>query len=265
MISPTYRERCLLAKTLAEIQSLPDKDKIPVVIGTGAIEQHGRHLPVAVDALLAEAFLERAVALLKSETKLLVGPPITFGKSNEHSGFPGTIIISKNTLRRQLLAIAKQLHDWGFRVLGIANFHGGNTGVLNYTLAEIESSLGIRAELLRPAFDMDLSQQEETYGFHAGEVETSWMLDIWPDTVDMSQAVCEYPASIDDPGSLRPEDAPATFAWAFCDLSESGVMGDATQATAEKGKRWMEQGIRALANELNRLAADLSLGSIRNT
>ena len=201
--------------TLADIQSLPNKHQIPVIIGTGAIEQHGRHLPVAVDALLAEAFLERSLALLNQETKLLVGPPITFGKSNEHSGFPGTIFISKKTIRRQLFCIARQLHTWGFRVIRVLNMHGGNTGVLKYSMREIENELGLSIDLIRPHFEMDLSVQEEAYGFHAGEVETSWMLEIWPESVDMSKAVCEYPASTDDPGELRPEDAPATFAWAF--------------------------------------------------
>jgi len=255
MSYPSYRDRYLPAMTLADIETLPDKQLIPVIIGTGAIEQHGRHLPVAVDAILAEAWLERSLALLNPDTKLLVGPPITFGKSNEHSGFPGTIYVSKKTLRRQLLCIARQLHAWGFRVLRILNMHGGNTDVLGYTLREIEAEVGMSVGFLRPDAEMDISEQEELYGFHAGEVETSWMLEIWPESVDMAQAVCEYPASVDDPGQLRPEDAPVTFAWASCDLSESGVMGDATKATAENGKQWMKLGGRALADAMEQLAA----------
>ena len=130
MIYPSYRDRYLPAMTLADIEALPNKHQIPVIVGTSAIEQHGRHLPVAVDALLAEAWLERSLSLLKVETKLLVGPPITFGKSNEHSGFPGTIYVSKKTLRRQLLCIARQLHAWSFRVMRVVNMHGGNSDVL---------------------------------------------------------------------------------------------------------------------------------------
>ncbi|MCZ6674424.1 MAG: creatininase family protein [Verrucomicrobia bacterium] len=240
--------------TLAEIRALPNKQHVPVIIGTGAIEQHGRHLPVAVDALLAEAWLERSLALLKPETKLLVGPPTTFGKSNEHSGFPGTIYISKKTLRRQLLSIATQLHTWGFRVMRVLNMHGGNTAVLEYTLSEIESELGMSVGFLRADVKMEFSEQEELYGFHAGEVETSWMLEIWPESVDMAEATCEFPVSLDDPGQLRPEDAPATFSWASSDLSDSGVMGDASKASAEKGKRWMEQGSRSLAEAMENLA-----------
>lgn len=254
MSYPSFRNRYLPAMSPSQIEALPKKETIPVVIGTGSIEQHGPHLPVAVDVLLAETFLERSLSLLSDDVQLLVGPTITYGKSNEHMGFPGTLAISKKTLRRQLFCIAKQLSAWGFRVMRIANFHGGNTSVLDYTLREIEERYKMSAKRLQPQFEMDLSEQEATYGFHAGEVETSWMLDIWPESVDMSKAVCEYPASLDDPGKLRPEDAPATFAWASCDVSESGIMGDATQGSAEKGKRWMELCSCALAEELANIA-----------
>lgn len=252
MSYPSFRNRYLPAMSRSEIETLPKKESIPVIIGTGSIEQHGPHLPVAVDTLLAETFLERSFALLPDEIQLLVGPTITFGKSNEHSGFPGTIAISKKTLRLQLFAIARQLSSWGFKVLRVANFHGGNSSVIDYTLREISETLDMSAERLQPKFEMDLSEQEATYGFHAGEVETSWLLDIWPESVDMSKAVCEYPAHIDDSGELLPEDAPATFAWVSSDVSKSGVMGDATQGTAEKGKHWMEVCCKAFAVELEK-------------
>jgi creatinine amidohydrolase len=248
-----YRKRYLPALTLEEIYALPDKRRIPVVIGTGAIEQHGRHLPVAVDSLIAETRLERALALLESSNSILVGPPITYGKSNEHTGFPGTVYVSKKTLRRQLLCIATQLHTWGFRVLAVVNTHGGNIAVLNYTLREIGKALNMSVGLLTYEFDMGLSDQEATYGFHAGEAETAWMLDIWPEKVDMTEACCEFPARIEDPGVLRPEGAPAIYSWVSSDLSESGVMGDATAGTAEKGKLWMAGASRALADAMENL------------
>ena len=253
MTYPNYRHRYLPAMTLSELEALPNKHLTPVVIGTGSIEQHGRHLPVAVDALLAEVGLERSIALLDPDVKLLVGPTITYGKSNEHIGFPGTVYISKESLRNQLFAIARQLNVLGFKVLAVYNTHGGNVAVLNYTLREIQAELGMAVGLIRQSADLGLSEQESSYGFHAGEVETSWMLDIWSDAVDMSQAVCEYPAKIDDPGELRPEDAPAIFSWVSSDLSESGVMGDATAATEEKGKLWMDAVCHSLAGTFVRL------------
>lgn len=237
------RSRQLTAMTLAQIQALPDKARAPVIVTTGAIEQHGAHLPLAFDALMGQVWLDRVLALLPADAPCYVGPPITVGKSNEHTGFPGTLSISKETLRLQLLAIARQLKAWGFRTLAILNTHGGNSSVIAYTLWEIQDVHGLRAVMLRPDVELHppLSSQEAAYGFHAGELETSWLLAEAPHLVDMTKAACEYPAGIDDPGELRPEAAPATFAWASQDVSQSGVMGDATAATAEKGERWIAQ------------------------
>jgi creatinine amidohydrolase len=239
--------RRLTAMRLTEIAALPDKERAVVVLTTGAIEQHGRHLPVAVDALMGEVWLERALAMLPTDFACYLAPPITIGRSVEHAGFPGTLTVSKETLRLQFLAIARQLNAWGFRRLAVHNTHGGNLAVLGYTLREIEATLGLRASLLQPQWDFELSLQEATFGFHAGELETSWILVAAGELVDMSEARCEWPAQIDQPGVLRPEVSPARVAWITRDLSESGVMGDATVATREKGERWLEHGARCLA------------------
>jgi len=69
----------------------------------------------------------------------------------------------------------------------------------------------------------------------------------------MDRAVCEYPARIDSPGSLRPEGAAAVFAWKTSDLSQSGVLGDATLATPEKGARWLDEASTALACKIESL------------
>ena len=239
---PSYRDRYLPAMTPARIASLPDKLWAPVILATGAIEQHGPHLPVAVDALMGQVWLSLALARLPAGASCYVTPPITIGKSNEHTGFPGTLIISKGTLRELLLATARQLRAWGFRQLAVINTHGGNISVLRYTLREITETIGLRADVLRAEVKQEISEQESTYGFHAGEVETSWMLAAAGHLVRMVEARCEYPAQIDDPGELRPEAAPATFSWATKDVSRTGIMGNAPIATAEKGRRWLEAG-----------------------
>lgn len=233
--------------TRAQIAQLPNKRDAVVILTTGAIEQHGRHLPVAVDALMGQVWLERALAILPADFPCYVAPPITIGRSVEHTGFPGTLTVSKETLRLQLLAIARQLHAWDFRRLAVHNTHGGNLAVLGYTLREIHATFGFQAELLRPQCNFGLSTQEETFGFHAGELETSWMLAVAPALVDMTAATCEWPARLDQPGRLRPEASPARIAWITCDLSKSGVMGDASAATKEKGESWLKHGAEGLA------------------
>lgn len=244
---PAYRDRYLPAMTPARIANLPDKAWAPVIVATGAIEQHGPHLPVAVDALMGQVWLTLALGRLPAGASAYVAPPIMIGKSNEHTGFPGTLMISRDTLRDLLLACARQVHAWGFRQLALLNTHGGNTSVLVYTLREIQATFGLRAMLLRPKFDLEMPAQEATYGFHANDAETSWLMAAAGDLVRPELARCEYPARIEDPGELRPEGAPATFAWVTRDLSTSGVMGDATAATPEKGARWLDRGAAAYA------------------
>jgi creatinine amidohydrolase len=107
--------------------------------------------------------------------------------------------------------------------------------------------------MLRLKASDELNPQERTWGFHAGEWETSVMLAIAPDTVQMDRAICHYPAFLEDPGKLRPENAPATHSWVTRDIAPDGVMGDATKATAEKGRRWLDTALDQLAAQIRDL------------
>jgi creatinine amidohydrolase len=247
---PGYRDRYLPAMTARRIRALPDKAWAPVILATGAIEQHGPHMPVAVDALMGQVWLCLALSRLPAGSSCYVAPPITVGKSNEHTGFPGTLMISRDTLRSQVLAVARQVHAWGFRSIAVINTHGGNVPVIVPTLREIRAQLRMRAALLPSAQVPGLSAGEATFGIHAGEVETSWMLAAAARFTDMSKAVCEYPARLADPGEVRPVAAPALQAWASRDISKSGIMGDAAAATAQKGERWLELGASAYASAI---------------
>jgi creatinine amidohydrolase len=247
---PSYRDRYLPAMTPRRIAALPDKAWAPVILATGAIEQHGPHLPVAVDALMGQVWLSLALARLPQGASCYVAPPITIGKSNEHTGFPGTLMISRETLRALILAVARQVNAWGFQSLAVINTHGGNVPVLVPTLREIRALYGLRAGILQSKAVPGLSAQEATFGIHAGEVETSWMMAAAGHLTDPSKAVCEYPARIGDPGQVRPVAAPALVAWASRDISKSGVMGDAPAATSAKGERWLELGASGYADAI---------------
>ncbi|MDR0901581.1 MAG: creatininase family protein, partial [Opitutaceae bacterium] len=174
-------------------------------------------------------------------------------KSNEHTGFPGTVSLSARTLRRLLLALAAHLRDLGFRHIAILNTHGGNSPVIVYTLREIQARLGLRAGMIAIPRAAELSAQETANGFHAGEWETALMLACAGKLVRMGRAVREHPAQIDAPGELRPGGAPAVFAWLTSDISASGVMGDAPAATQKKGARWLEESSAALARRIEEL------------
>ncbi len=254
---PAYRHRYLPAMTRGRIATLPDKAWAPVLLATGAIEQHGPHLPVAVDSLLGQMWIGELIKHLPPGASCYVAPPITIGKSNEHVGFPGTLMISRDTLREQILLVARQIAAWAFRSLIIVNTHGGNSAVLHSTMREVRAKLGLRCAFIGGDYQPDLSAQESTYGFHAGEYETSLLLATAPRLVTMETALCHYPGHLEDPGELRPECAPATFAWASQDISPSGVMGDATAATAEKGARWRDGLVAARSAWLARWCAEM--------
>lgn len=247
------RPRELVAMTAEELAAIPAKENALVILPTCAIEQHGHHLPVGTDAMLNQLWLARALPRLAPDAPVFVAPPLTYGKSNEHLGFAGTVTLSARTLRRQLLAVAAHLKALGFRQIAVLNTHGGNSATIVSTLRDIQTSLGLRAGMLSGHYRPGQSPQESAFGYHAGEWETSLMLAGAPELVRMDRAVCEYPSRIDAPGTLRPEGAAAVFAWKTSDVSKSGVMGDATLATSEKGALWLDESSAALARKIESL------------
>lgn len=250
---PSYRKHYLGALTRDELEALPDKDSALVILPTGAIEQHGPHLPVGVDAILGQARVHHVLPLLPAGSPVYVAPPLTYGASAEHAAFPGTVSLPIRTLRRLVLAAAAQLRALGFRRLALLNTHGGNSAVLVYTLRELQDGPAFRAGLLGNYASAEQDPQEAAYGFHAGEMETSLMLACAPEWVRLDRVVCEYPAQLTEPGLLRPEQAPAVFSWLTQDISQSGVMGDATRATVAKGVRWMTEASLALADRIEQV------------
>ncbi|WP_269525980.1 creatininase family protein [Coraliomargarita parva] len=245
---PAYRERYLPAMTLRQIEALPAKQDAYVLLSVGAIEQHGPHLPVGVDALLGQIFLDHLMPLLPQDLPVYVAPPIQVAKSNEHTGFPGSLILSRESLRRQVLAVALQLELWGFQRIGILNTHGGNASVLKSLVRELRLEHAMLADLLPLGFEPDVaSPREAAFGIHAGEFEASVLYAAMPDLTDPTVANCEWIGSLENKSRLQAEFAPATYAWKTLDISKSGTMGDAKAGSAEKGRRWIEGIARGLA------------------
>ncbi len=253
---PACRPRYLGALTRDALEALPDKDSSLVILPVGAIEQHGHHLPVGVDSILGQARLHHALLLLPGNAPVYVAPPLTFGKSTEHEGFPGTVSIPGQALRQVIISMATQLRALGFRRLGIFNTHGGNSAVIVYTLREIQDGAAFCAGLLSGSYIPIQDALEATYGFHAGEWETSLMLACCPSLVRMEQSVREYPPQALDPGSFQLGNGPAVSSWLTRDLSVSGVIGDATLGSASKGIRWLTESSSALAAQIERVRLD---------
>jgi len=240
-----------------QVDALPRESTL-LILPTAAIEQHGHHLPLATDTLINNLCLGRALQKLPAEMPVYALPPVHYGKSNEHIGFPGTLSVSSATFMAVLRDLGSSLSKAGFRKLVLYNTHGGNTSLIDVMARDLRAEFGLRTFSLHGSGGIKfegLDPQERAYGFHAGEVETSFLLASVPELVDKSAYTSNYIADISKPGLLRPENAPATFAWLTRDIAPSGVMGDPRPASAEKGERWLEEAAARLSAALQEIAS----------
>lgn len=237
-------ERFFAYLTWPEVAAMPDKANTVIIQPVGAIEQHGPHLPLAVDAALGEAVLGRALSQLDPAVPAYALPPLCYGKSNEHWHFPGTITLSATTLLAVLMDVAESIYRAGFRKLVLMNSHGGQPQVLEIAARDLHQNyedfcvFPLFAWRVPNCAGELLSELEQALGIHGGDAETSLMLSILPDQVRMDRAVKEYPGQLPTNSLLSMEGA-LPFAWATRDLTHSGVLGDATVATAEKGEKML--------------------------
>lgn len=239
-----------------QVDALPRESTL-LVLPTAAIEQHGHHLPLATDTLINNLLLGHALVKLPAELPVYALPPVHYGKSNEHLGFPGTLSLSATTFLSVLRDLGASLSSAGFRKLVLYNTHGGNTALIDVMARDLRAEFGMRTFALHgsggAAYD-GLSPQERKYGFHAGEVETALLLSFVPELVDRSAYSANYIADVSAPDLLLPENAPATFAWLTRDIAPSGVLGDPRPATPENGARWLDQAATRLAAALKAMA-----------
>jgi creatinine amidohydrolase len=146
----------------------------------------------------------------------------------------------------------------GFKKLVLFNTHGGNSALVDVMARDLRAEFGLRLFSLfgsGGAAFTGLGAQERAYGFHAGEVETSFLLSAIPELVYTNEYTVNYIADIEKPELLRPENSPANFAWLTRDIAPSGVMGDPNPATAEKGTLWIDEAATRIAAALTAMAA----------
>jgi creatinine amidohydrolase len=234
-------ERQLAYLTWKQVEAI-DKERALLILPTAAIEQHGHHLPLATDTLINNLLLGQALRHLPADAPVYVLPPVCYGKSNEHIGFPGTMSLSASTFMAVLRDLGASVHASGFRKLVLYNTHGGNTSLDDVMARDLRAEFGLRTFYLSGsagAVFPEIASQERAYGFHANEFETALLLAATPDLVHTSEYTYNYIADLLKPGVLLPEGGPATFAWLTRDIAPSGVMGDPRPATAENGARWI--------------------------
>lgn len=241
--------RQLAHYTWKEIEALDKTDGV-VMLPVGAIEQHGHHLPVITDTLIVTHVLEATLHRLPDSVKAWALPPVNYGKSTEHTAFPGTIALSARTLLAVLHDIASSVKRAGFRRLAFINGHGGNVALLDLAARDIRAATGLLCFCLHPSLIVDapfaITPEEKRFGIHAGELETSMLLTLKPELVKMDEAIRHFPDFPQSDTQLFMFGA-ASAAWLSQDWSPTGVFGDATLGTAEKGAAIIEAAIQRLA------------------
>ncbi len=214
-----------------------DPDRSIAILPTAAIEQHGPHLPVGTDTLIAEGMLDTLRRTCPDDLDLAILPVMAVGKSNEHLWARGTVTLTAATALAAWTEIGLSVARAGFKKIVIVNSHGGNLDLVSILSRELRVQSGMLAVKCQwGAFgypDAMYSDHERAYGIHGGDVETSLMLAFAPDTVDMAAAKAF--GSTAEVGGIQPI-GPISYGWVASDLNTDGTVGDASRATAEKGR-----------------------------
>ncbi|MBD0864972.1 MAG: creatininase family protein [Rhodobacteraceae bacterium] len=225
------------------------------ILPIAAIEQHGPHLPVGTDTIINQGLLDMLADSIPAELDVRILPLQAIGKSNEHLWAPGTLTLSAENALRVWQDIGLSVARAGVRKLLIVNSHGGNADLISILARELRVRAGMLAVRAGwGAFGMPdglYSEQEQRYGIHGGDVETSLVLHFRPEMVDMSRAE-DFRSTAEKDGI--PPTGPFGYGWIASDLNPHGVVGEANLASADKGHRTAGKMIRDMLGLLHQIA-----------
>lgn len=232
-----------------EIDAL-DRDRTVILIPTGAIEQHGPHLPVDTD--IHDSYELSLRAATAAPGPVVVAPPVWWGTSPHHMAYPGTISLRLETFAALLSDICASIAHHGFRRLILVNGHGGNSAPLGAIALDISAEHHLFVQvvtywhLIVPELRSIGTSELGGMG-HACEMETSLQLHLRGERVDMANARKDMPHPLTRWNGIDfREPGPALFPWDFARDSREGVMGDPTVATEEKGARIAQAAVARL-------------------
>lgn len=234
-------------KTYSEIQSIGESDGSIVIVPVGSIEQHGDHLPVSTDTILVDAAAHEGASQVSDELPVLVTPPVWSGLSSHHMPFGGTLTLEFENMLEMLESIGRSALDNGFDAILLLNGHGGNMSLLSTAINKIGAEHpeievgGLTYFYLASSLIEEIRDSDPGGMMHGGELETSLMLHLRPDLVDEDEMTAvyaerKYDLLLEDlfgSGSL------STYG-TFADHTDTGVMGDPTLGSAEKGEAIFE-------------------------
>ena len=261
----------LSTRDFAALQSTGQAAQVVAVLPVAAVEQHGPHLPLSVDATLLQGVIDAALPHLGANVPALFLPPQNIGLSTEHENFPGTLTLSPATVIALWTELGACVARAGVKKLLIFNSHGGNVAVMDIVARELRQRHGLLVysaswfSLPQPPEVQGLfSAQEHRFGIHAGDIETSMMLHLAPGTVHMEHAQNFRSTSQDrsERFAILGNGKSAKMGWAIEDYHPSGAVGQADAATADKGRAVVHAAGAALAALLAEVAA-LPLDTVR--
>ncbi|WP_062208250.1 creatininase family protein [Aureimonas sp. AU12] len=248
--------------TSAELRDLrPDLPSAVAILPVAAIEQHGEHLPLGTDAMIADAMIERALTRLPPDLVATALPVQRLGASDEHLSFSGTLSLDWRTGVETILRIGEGLARAGLRRLVVVSSHGGNTQVVELAALELRRRHALLCATCSWArFGLPeglVPAAEAAVGIHGGAIETALMLAFRPDLVRLDR--------IGDQPSLQTRLGETArhlrahgrlgFGWLAEDLNPVGTVGDARLASAEMGEAIADHQARAFAEFVADVAA----------
>ena len=253
----------LSTRHFAQLAASPRLDKTVAVLPVAATEQHGPHLPTSVDSTLVDGVVAAALPHLAADLPVLVLPTQAVGYSPEHIRFPGTLTLSAPTIIALWTELGASVARAGIKKLVLFNSHGGQVSLMDIVARELRTAhnlivyssswynlpLGDSVNGLFPA-------EEHRFGVHAGDIETSMMLALAANRVDMAQAKNFHSTSQDRAAKypILGNGKSAKLGWQMQDYNAQGAAGNAAAATAAKGKALLD----AAGVQLAKLLAEVS-------
>ena len=255
--------RSLGALTFPEVTGKLKPSSI-LCLPLGATEQHGAHLPLNTDVVVAEGLTRALIARLGEEFDLWQLPTLSVGLSREHDWAPGTLSLSVATFASLIKELAREIvRALPARNLVIVSGHGGNRGILENLLREITSDLPLNACAIHP-FDLGkataasanvASADAASADVHGGVGETSVMLALAPELVRRDLIAGASPPRAADAIAALVFDRGVTWPWRTDDprLAQAGIIGDPRSASAEQGKAMIDAMVEAARGVFARL------------